>query len=55
MEDAARKRWLDLCAEATVCEDVDRFQELIEEITAIMFEEKRRLETPVVRKLRVAP
>ena len=53
MQESAIGPWLELCAEAAVCEDANRFQELIEEITAIMLEEKARLDTPVLRKLRV--
>lgn len=54
MQEPTRVTWLELCAEAAVCEDATRFQELIEEITAIMQQEKGRIETPVLRKLRVA-
>lgn len=55
MKEANRRRWLDLCAEAVICEDAEHFQELIEAITAILQEEKQRLETPAVRTMRVAP
>lgn len=54
MQETTRATWLELCAEAAVCEDAEQFQELIEAITAVMQEEKRRMQTPVSRKLRVS-
>jgi hypothetical protein len=54
MMQATRTRWVELCAEAAICEDRERFQELIEVITAILQEEMRRLETPAVRTMRAA-
>ncbi len=54
MDGHSKTQWLELCAEAAFCEDAERFQELTEEITALLEEEKQRLNTPVVRKLRGA-
>lgn len=45
MEGSTKSQWLELCAEAAVCEDVERFQELIQEITSLLHEEEVRLDT----------
>lgn len=54
MESNFKWRWLELCAEAAICEDAERFQELIEAVTAMMLEEKQRLDMPALRKPRGA-
>jgi hypothetical protein len=43
MRDTIRKRWLDLCAEAAICEDPERLQELSQEIVRMLKEEERRI------------
>jgi len=39
-----KTRWLDLCAEAAICDDATRLSQLAEEIITILHEEERRLE-----------
>lgn len=57
MEYRIREQWLDLCAQAAICDDPERLQELMERIAAILKEEKKRLETPgpPQKHFRVAP
>lgn len=43
MEQNTKQRWLDICAEAIVCEDPQRFAELIAEINAILRGKEERL------------
>jgi hypothetical protein len=42
------------CAEAAICEDPTRLQELADVINAVLKEEKQRLETSQMRKFRTA-
>jgi len=39
-----KRRWLDVCAEAAICDDSERLNELACEINEILSEEERRLE-----------
>jgi hypothetical protein len=43
-----RKHWLDLCAEAAICEDPEKLQRLADTINAVLSEEKQRLATSQV-------
>ena len=54
MQEETRKRWLDLCAEAAICEDPERLQQLADTINAVLKEEKQQLETPQVQRFRTA-
>ena len=45
MEGRTKARWLELCAEAAICEDQIRLMQLATEIMTILHEEERRLET----------
>jgi hypothetical protein len=49
-----KKGWVDLCAEAAICEDAERFQELAHGITTLLNEEQERLDTQP-RTIRVMP
>jgi hypothetical protein len=55
VQEETRKRWLDLCAEAAICEDPDRLQELADTINAAVKQEKQRLGAVQVGRVRVAP
>ncbi|MBV9182559.1 MAG: hypothetical protein JO356_14705 [Acidobacteria bacterium] len=44
MEERTKQRWVELCSEAAVSEDLDRFEELLEEITTLLKQEKDHLE-----------
>lgn len=54
MQDDARKQWLEVCAEAAVCEDSERLRELAKEINEILREERRRLDSLLMRNTRIA-
>jgi len=54
LQEETRKRWLDLCAEAAICEDPERLQQLAYTINAVLTEEKRRLETSQMQRFRTA-
>ena len=54
MQPPNKTRWLELCAEAALCEDLQRLQELTEQITLILQEERRRLQSSRTA-FRVAP
>jgi len=54
VQEETRKRWLDLCAEAAICEDPERLQQLADTINAVLKEEKQQLETPQVQRFRTA-
>ena len=43
-----KQRWIDLCREAAGCEDPDRVDDLLEKITVLISEEKRRLGAPTL-------
>lgn len=43
MKDATKTRWLDLCAEAAICDIPARLEELAQEIVIILREEHQRL------------
>jgi len=43
MSGETKQRWLDLCAEAIVCDDPKRFAELTSQITFMLAEKERRL------------
>lgn len=36
MQDATRQKWFHVCAEAAICDDPERFEELIEEINTLL-------------------
>lgn len=40
-----KRRWLDVCAEAAICDDSERLTQLANEINAILSEEEQRLES----------
>jgi hypothetical protein len=44
MQEATKKRWIEVCAEVAVCEDPHRLEELRDVITQIIDEEEVRLE-----------
>ena len=44
MEASTKARWLEVCAEAAICEDSERLGELAAEIITILHEEEQRLE-----------
>jgi len=44
MQGDAKQRWLDLCAEAAICDDSERLGELTRYITMLLREEQQRLE-----------
>ena len=44
MQGATKARWLDLCAEAAICDDPKRIAELASEIISILRSEEMRLE-----------
>jgi len=44
MQGETKERWLDVCAEAAICDDPKRLAELISEIASILEEEVLRLE-----------
>ena len=54
MQDETRRRWLDLCAEAAICEDPEKLQQLTDTINAVLREEKQRLATSQTETFRVA-
>jgi hypothetical protein len=54
VQEKDRTRWLDLCAEAAICEDPERLQQLIDAINVVLKEEKQRLETSQVQRFRTA-
>jgi len=43
MSGETKQRWLDLCAEAIVCDDPKRFAELTAQITSILEQKGQRL------------
>ena len=43
-----KQRWIDLSREAAICEDPDREDDLLEKITVLIREEKRRLGAPTL-------
>jgi len=49
-----RTHWLDLCSEATICEDPERLQQLTDTINVVLKEEKQRLETSQLNRYRAA-
>lgn len=50
--DATTKRlWLDLCSEAAICEDPERMGELLVEITALLEQERQRLDAQAKKRL----
>ena len=51
MEANTKKRWLDLCSEAAICEDPERIEQLLAEITALLKEESQRLSAQVKKHL----
>lgn len=54
MQDDTRKEWLELCAEAAVCEDSERLGELTEKINEILRAERQRLDSLLLRNTRIA-
>jgi hypothetical protein len=44
MQDVTRRRWLDLCAEAAICEDPQRLSELTAYIVELLKEEQGKLD-----------
>lgn len=54
MQDATKRRWLDLCAEAAICEDSERLKELTAYITELLKEEQRKLDGDAFRARVVA-
>jgi len=52
MEGMAKKQWLELCAEAAICDDLARLVELGAEILALLREEQLRLEATPTSSLR---
>jgi hypothetical protein len=52
MEGETKARWLDLCVEATICEDPQRLVQLTADIMTILHEEQRRLEVAHPHRLR---
>lgn len=44
MQGETKDRWLDVCAEAAICDEPTRLSELIKEIAVILEEEVLRLE-----------
>jgi hypothetical protein len=55
MQETSRREWLEVCAEAAIAEDPERFEELIEAINEILRREQRRLDTPQPYNIRAAP
>jgi hypothetical protein len=55
MQDDARKKWLEMCAEAAICEDRQRLEQLTEQIAALLRAEKQRLDLPQMKTVRTAP
>ena len=51
MEAGTKRRWLDLCSEAALCEDPERMEELLVEITALLNQEKQRLQAQSQKRL----
>jgi len=51
MEATTKRRWLDLCSEAAICEDPERMRELLVEITALLKQEEQRLDAQVKKRL----
>jgi hypothetical protein len=50
MDNSTKALWLELCAEAAICEDVTRLNQLASEIISILHEQERRLdEMPAYR------
>ena len=39
-----KQRWIELCSEAAICDDPQRMDELAKAITALLDQEKRRLQ-----------
>jgi hypothetical protein len=54
MQDATRKRWLDVCAEAAICEDPQRLTELTAYIIELLKEEQRKLDAEPLKARVVA-
>ena len=52
MEAETKLVWLDICAEAGICEDPDRLAELKQEIDHLLLEEEFRLRSGNYTKLR---
>ena len=54
VEAQTKARWLELCAEAAICDDPDRLAAITKQIVAILQFEKVRLRrtTPQILKLR---
>jgi hypothetical protein len=52
MEAETKLVWLDICAEAGICEDPDRLAELKQEIDRLLLEEEFRLRSGNYTKLR---
>jgi hypothetical protein len=48
VETEVKRRWIDMSREAASCDDPDRADDLLEKITALIREEKRRLGTPTL-------
>jgi len=38
-----KQRWIELCSEAAICDDPQRMDDLAQEITAMLEQEKKRL------------
>jgi hypothetical protein len=57
MEHRIKEQWLDLCAQAAICDDPERLKDLREKILAILEKEEERLERPDAQRkhFRVAP
>ena len=54
MQGTIKQRWLDLCAEAAICDDPERLRELTRYLNEILKEETQRLEAEP-RYVRVLP
>jgi hypothetical protein len=54
MQGTTKQRWLDLCAEAAICDDPERLQEIASYLNQILNEETERLEAGP-RPIRVLP
>ena len=53
MQGEIKDRWLDVCAEAAICDDPNRLAELIREIAEILEQEASRLQAMPL-KVRIA-
>jgi hypothetical protein len=54
LQGSTKQRWLDICAQAAICEDPERLQELADAINAVLNEETQRLKATLKTKFRTA-